>query len=97
MSPALMVLFYADIKAKRLNVLEGPSAVTSGAAAHIEGRSPLKILLKIFSAIDAFGLILLGFAWTLLLLPFTLSASANNGYNNREQFRYCKFLDCNVD
>lgn len=84
MSPALIVLFYADIKAKRLNVLEGPSAVTSGLAARIDSRSPLKVLMKIWSAIDAFGLILLGFAWTLLLLPFTLSASANNGYSNRE-------------
>lgn len=93
MSPALVVLFYADIKAKRLHVLEGPAAVTSGVAARIESRSPLKILIKIWSAIDAFGLILLGFAWTLLLLPFTLSASANNGYNNGEQLCCSVSLD----
>lgn len=85
MSPALIVLFYADLKAKRLNVLEGPtSATSSGPAATIESRSPLQIFIKICSAIDAFGLILLGFSWTLILLPFTLSASASNGYKNRE-------------
>lgn len=78
MSPALVVLFYADIKAKRLNVLEGTSTT-----ADIDSRSPLQVLYKICSAIDAFGLVLLGFSWTLILLPFTLSASAADGYKNR--------------
>lgn len=84
MAPALVVLFYADIKAKRLLVVEGPLPATPlGLTAKIESRSPWQILLTIWSAIDAFGLILLGFSWTLVLLPFTLSASANDGYKNR--------------
>lgn len=109
MSPALIVLFYADLKAKRLNVLEGPtSATSSGPAATIESRSPLQIFIKICSAIDAFGLILLGFSWTLILLPFTLSASAGNGYKNREclvlriterhidEYHFHSFAHCHV-
>ncbi|KAL0059260.1 hypothetical protein AAF712_014010 [Marasmius tenuissimus] len=32
--------------------------------------------------IDAFGLILLGFGWSLFLLPFSLKAHANNGWKN---------------
>lgn len=84
MAPALVVLFYADIKAKKLHVLDNPTADTaSGPTPVIESRSPLQVLIKIFSAIDALGLILLGFSWTLILLPFTLSASAADGYNNR--------------
>lgn len=31
---------------------------------------------------DAAGLILLGFAWSLILLPFTLAYSANGGWKN---------------
>ncbi|GAA5821539.1 hypothetical protein JCM3770_000861 [Rhodotorula araucariae] len=32
--------------------------------------------------LDGFGLILLGFGWALLLLPFSLKSSAKGGYNN---------------
>lgn len=32
--------------------------------------------------IDAFGLILLGFGWSLLLLPFSLKNTADDGWNN---------------
>lgn len=37
---------------------------------------------KIWQEMDAFGLLLLGFGWTLLLLPFSLSVNADNGYKN---------------
>ncbi|OBR09764.1 Siderophore iron transporter [Colletotrichum higginsianum IMI 349063] len=33
--------------------------------------------------IDAFGLVLLGFGWTLLLLPFSLKTYADHGWRNR--------------
>ncbi|OLN85439.1 Siderophore iron transporter 3-like protein 2 [Colletotrichum chlorophyti] len=33
--------------------------------------------------IDAFGLILMGFGWSLLLLPFSLKTYADNGWRNR--------------
>lgn len=90
MSPALVVLFYADLKAKKLIALEGPTADTSGPAATVtETRSTLQVLIKICSAIDALGLVLLGFSWTLILLPFTLSASAADGYQNRMSSPFC--------
>merc|ERR1711977_606559 len=38
--------------------------------------------INVFHELDAFGLILLGFGWTLLLLPFSLQAGADNGYKN---------------
>lgn len=35
-----------------------------------------------FHEIDAFGLLLLGFGWSLLLLPFSLKTYAQNGWRN---------------
>lgn len=35
-----------------------------------------------WSEIDAFGLILMGFGWSLLLLPFSLKSGADNGWKN---------------
>jgi hypothetical protein len=42
--------------------------------------------------IDGFGLILLGFAFSLILLPFSLAAGADHGYKNRE-FRVWPYLE----
>lgn len=39
-------------------------------------------LLKNWYEIDAFGLILLGFGWSLLLLPFSLKTYADHGWRN---------------
>jgi MFS family permease len=38
---------------------------------------------RILDEIDAFGLILLGFGWSLLLLPFSLKTYADGGWRNR--------------
>lgn len=40
--------------------------------------------MEYLDKMDAFGLLLLTFGWCLMLLPFTLSAGAKGGYNNRE-------------
>lgn len=48
-----------------------------------EGTRPWKeAVLKGLEEIDAFGLILLGFGWSLLLLPFSLKTYADNGWRN---------------
>lgn len=39
-------------------------------------------MLRIWFEMDVFGLLLLGFGWALLLLPFSLSVNADNGYKN---------------
>lgn len=39
-------------------------------------------LKKTLQQLDAVGLILLGFGWSLLLIPFSLSTTARGGYNN---------------
>ena len=83
MAPALMVLFWADIKAKKLGVL-------SIAASSYDGRVKNKgerltwwqLTRGWWSQIDAVGLILLGAGWALVLLPFTLYKSAKGGWGN---------------
>lgn len=40
--------------------------------------------MEYLDKMDAFGLLILTFAWCLMLLPFTLSAGADNGYKNRK-------------
>lgn len=40
--------------------------------------------LEYLDKMDAFGLLLLTFGWCLMLLPFTLSAGAKGGYDNRK-------------
>jgi hypothetical protein len=44
--------------------------------------SAKKRFINIWQEMDTFGLLLLGFGWTLLLLPFSLSVNANDGYKN---------------
>lgn len=39
-------------------------------------------LVKIWFEMDTMGLLLLGFGWALMLLPFSLSVNADNGYKN---------------
>lgn len=39
-------------------------------------------LLKVWFEMDTMGLLLLGFGWALMLLPFSLSVNAENGYKN---------------
>lgn len=45
-------------------------------------KTATKRLIEIWHELDSVGLILLGFGWSLLLLPFSLSAYANDGYRN---------------
>jgi len=93
MAPALMVLFWADIKAKKLGVL-------SIAASSYDGRVKNKgerltwwqLTRNWWAQIDAVGLILLGAGWALVLLPFTLYKSAKGGWGNGRAFLALSFL-----
>jgi uncharacterized membrane protein len=38
---------------------------------------------RMLSELDGVGLLLLGFGWSLILLPFSLASTADNGYANR--------------
>ena len=83
MAPALMVLFWADIRAKKLGVLSIAASSYDGRVKDMEDRLTWWQLTRSWWVqIDAVGLILLGAGWALVLLPFTLYRSAEGGWGN---------------
>lgn len=46
--------------------------------------------LKLWSLLDAFGLLLMGTGFTLILLPFTLYTTATGGFRNRKRFGFAR-------
>ncbi|KAL0570723.1 hypothetical protein V5O48_011242, partial [Marasmius crinis-equi] len=67
LSPLIITLLWAERKAKRLNL--APAA-------------PKTNILDLARRMDIFGLMLLGAAIALILLPLTLARSAENGWKN---------------
>ncbi|OAA77921.1 Major facilitator superfamily domain, general substrate transporter [Akanthomyces lecanii RCEF 1005] len=60
-----------------------PRGLIVAAAADAESQESWgRALLRNWHEIDAFGLILLGFGWSLLLLPFSLKTYAEHGWRN---------------
>lgn len=88
MAPALIVLFWADLKAKKLGVLSIAASSYDGRVNNKEQRITWWQLTKgWWVQIDAAGMILLGAGWALVLLPFTLSRSAEGGWGNGKTCR----------
>ncbi|KAJ4259588.1 hypothetical protein NW762_007518 [Fusarium torreyae] len=63
------------------NGYHGPHGAIVAPAAETD-RSWIEALKSNLQEIDAFGLILLGFGWSLLLLPFSLKTYAAHGWRN---------------
>ncbi|PBK61276.1 MFS general substrate transporter [Armillaria solidipes] len=83
MAPALTVLFWAEIKSKR----DGTVSIASSAWERRNEGSGEKVtwytVVRDFGVhVDIMGLIILGTAWALLFLPFTLYADAKGGWKN---------------
>lgn len=69
--PPIVVLHYYETKAQKL----APKVVK-------EKKAIWKVIWDACIEIDAFGLIVMGFGWSLLLLPFSLYSYANDGWKN---------------
>ncbi|GAA5873307.1 hypothetical protein JCM8547_007065 [Rhodosporidiobolus lusitaniae] len=98
MIPCTLVLVWLEWKAKKHGIItaasSGQSRLEAAAAAEKEGRTdntlvavkpslPLgRRLLLAWQELDGMGLLLLGFAWSLILLPFSLYSTAKGGYSN---------------
>ncbi|TFK94589.1 MFS general substrate transporter [Polyporus arcularius HHB13444] len=84
MAPALMILFWADLKAKKLGELSlAASDYTARVRAGTEERKSWhRLVWDMLVVIDAFGLVLLGVGFSLVLLPFTLYTTAKDGWRN---------------
>ena len=84
--PALTILFWADRKSMRLGALSLASS-SYARRMQLQGgqapkRPPLQAMKRWLRQIDAFGILLMGFSFALLLSPATLKATAKGGYAN---------------
>ncbi|GAA5919883.1 hypothetical protein JCM6882_001990 [Rhodosporidiobolus microsporus] len=97
MGPCIALLFYLEHRAQKRGIISAASAgqaITDAAVvAEKEGRQDASVAVKptmtvtqrillAWEELDGVGLILLGFGWSLLLLPFSLQSGAKGGYSN---------------
>ncbi|KIY43665.1 MFS general substrate transporter [Fistulina hepatica ATCC 64428] len=84
LTPAIVTLMYLERKAKKAGIVNIASSPTARRAAR-EKAEKEGYKGPDDEIIDAFGLVLLGFGWSLLLLPFSLKTYAKGGWNNRKR------------
>lgn len=82
MSPALVVLFIGDHRAKQFG-LNTTLRDSQASEAQVE-RTTMESIKFYWTRLNVTGLLLMGFGFALLLTPITLSTTAKGGYNNRE-------------
>ena len=76
LSPLIITLYWAERKAKRLGLAPAMSAFA--------GATWKQRTWNFIEQLDLIGLILLGAAVALILLPLTLSQTAKGGWDNGE-------------
>lgn len=98
--PAILVLFWADWKAKKIGALSLASSTYARekllVGQMVERRSFFATCLYYARRIDAVGLLLMGFAFGCILSPFTLYTTAKGGYKNRECPFFHNYATCVV-
>lgn len=80
--PVVLFLIWAQQKANKTGELNIGSSPISRRNADGSPRSFLDRVKYVFVELDAFGLLLLTFGWTIFLLPFQLASQAQGKYNN---------------
>ncbi|WWC85163.1 uncharacterized protein L201_000020 [Kwoniella dendrophila CBS 6074] len=85
-TPAVLILFWADYRAKKVGALSLASSTYARERVLQQVQQPKKSIIQVLidyaRKIDAIGLLLLGFAFGCILTPFTLSTTAKGGYTN---------------
>lgn len=85
MSPALVVLFIGDHRAKKLGVeAKLRQQIDKNQVEEPQNRTLWESTRYYFMRLNVVGLLLMGFGFALLLTPITLSTTAKGGYKNRE-------------
>ncbi|KAH9926641.1 uncharacterized protein BXZ73DRAFT_102896 [Epithele typhae] len=84
LTPALLLLFWGERKAKTLGALSVTASGQKqpGVIQANSGQSLARKFIASWNTIDALGLLLIGFSFAMLLLPFTLSTIAKDGFRN---------------
>lgn len=90
MTPAIIVLFAADRRAKKNGELAFGASLSERrrvekADGPIEPRKPLWLQVKeVAIKMDLFGLVLIGFIFGLILFPISLAKTVRGGWANRK-------------
>ncbi|ORY62845.1 major facilitator superfamily domain-containing protein [Leucosporidium creatinivorum] len=90
--PAIAAMFWLERRALKDGLINVELARTGvddaavdpavAAQAQAEQRTIRQKLYQLFQEVDTIGLLLLGFGWSLLLLPFSLYGGARGGFKN---------------
>ena len=80
LSPLIVTLFWAERKAKKLGLVQDVRAPTRSSTS----TSIVKRVWKFIDQLDLIGLVILGAAVALILLPLTLTQTAKGGWHNGE-------------
>jgi hypothetical protein len=81
LAPLIVTLLWAERKAKKLTLLDSPKP-RSRSISSLEQESMMARFLRSAEQLDLVGLVLLGFAVSLTLLPLTISQTVNGQWKN---------------
>jgi MFS family permease len=81
LAPLIITLLWAERKAKKLALLDSPEP-RSRSISSLEHESMMARFLRSAEQLDLVGLVLLGFAVSLTLLPLTISQTVNGQWKN---------------
>ncbi|GAA6009157.1 hypothetical protein JCM10207_004286 [Rhodosporidiobolus poonsookiae] len=88
-TPACITMFWLERRALKDNLINVEVARTGAddaeveQVAQVEEKSLWQKVVEVYQECDTIGLLLLGFGWALLLLPFSLYGGADGGFKNR--------------
>ncbi|KAG2353161.1 major facilitator superfamily domain-containing protein [Suillus spraguei] len=84
LAPLIFTLLWAERKAKQLVPLDSPEPRSRSSSSHpnLQDESLLARFLRFAEQLDLVGLVLLGFAISLTLLPLTISQTAQGHWKN---------------
>ncbi|KAJ3548443.1 hypothetical protein NM688_g5297 [Phlebia brevispora] len=82
LAPLIITLFWAEWKAKRLGLVKKALQRSTAAFSIASPKSWLQHIWFFIDQLDLIGLVFLGAAVALILLPLTLAETAKNGWHN---------------
>ncbi|GAA6006225.1 uncharacterized protein JCM10292_000027 [Rhodotorula paludigena] len=86
-TPAIFVMWHLERRAIKSGLVDIDTARTGADDTKVEKVAKAKVpiyrqILQVANELDTVGLILMGFGWSLILLPFSLAPQAKGGWNN---------------
>ena len=84
LTPLILTLFWGERQAKKLGLVQDVRAPTRSSTS----TSIIKRVWKFIDQLDLIGLVILGAAVALILLPLTLTQTAKGGWHNGELYTH---------